>query len=59
MNGLYAEDVYRSHLEAQGNRQTVMLGVAESNVDTDLATARWALLDAQHALPESARAHGI
>jgi phosphoenolpyruvate carboxylase len=59
MNRLYAEPGYREHLVARGRRQTVMLGVSDSNVDADLVSARWTLLKAQRALLTAAEAKDI
>ncbi|MEO7386478.1 MAG: phosphoenolpyruvate carboxylase [Gammaproteobacteria bacterium] len=59
MRQLYAEPVYREHLSARRQRQTAMPGVADSNAESDLATARWALLKTQRELLETAAANGI
>ncbi len=59
MNQLYAEPGYREHLAARDGHQTAMLGVSDSNVDTDLASARWALLKAQRELLTAAEAGHI
>jgi phosphoenolpyruvate carboxylase len=56
---LHAEPGYRDHLAARGRHQIVMLGVSDSNVDADLASARWALLKAQRELLTTARARDI
>ncbi|MEO8445567.1 MAG: phosphoenolpyruvate carboxylase, partial [Gammaproteobacteria bacterium] len=59
MRQLYADPVYREHLAARHQRQTAMPGIAETNVESDLATARWVLLLAQRALLDGARADGV
>ena len=59
MRQLYAEPLYREHLEARGWKQTAMPGIADGNVEDDLSSARWALLRAQRELLESARASGV
>ncbi|MEO8224153.1 MAG: phosphoenolpyruvate carboxylase, partial [Gammaproteobacteria bacterium] len=59
MRQLYADPVYREHLSARQQRQTAMPGIAETNVESDLATARWMLLKAQRALLDGARADGV
>ncbi|MCL4720589.1 MAG: phosphoenolpyruvate carboxylase, partial [Gammaproteobacteria bacterium] len=59
MRQLCADPVYQAHLTASGRRQTAMLGVAESNVDSDLASARVALLKAQRELLAVAHQEGI
>jgi phosphoenolpyruvate carboxylase len=38
---------YREHLARRENRQTVMIGYSDSNKDGGLASARWALQNAQ------------
>jgi phosphoenolpyruvate carboxylase len=42
--------LYREHLATRGNRQTVMMGYSDSNKDGGLASARWALQNAQETL---------
>ena len=59
MRQLYAEPMYREHLIARRQKQTAMPGIAESNVESDLASARWALLKAQRELLDSARIDGV
>ena len=59
MRQLYAEPMYREHLIARRQKQTAMPGIAESNVESDLASARWALLKAQRELLETARIDGV
>lgn len=39
--------LYREHLRQRANRQTVMIGYSDSNKDSGLASARWALQNAQ------------
>jgi phosphoenolpyruvate carboxylase len=56
---LCAEPAYREHLAARDRHQVVMLGVSDSNVDTDLVSARWALLKAQRELLTAAADRGI
>ena len=52
-------DVYREHLERRGNRQMVMIGYSDSNKDGGLASARWALQNAQETLVNHVDPHGI
>jgi phosphoenolpyruvate carboxylase len=59
MRQLYAEPVYQEHLKALQYRQTAMPGIADSNVEIDLVSARWALLKAQRELLDGARADGV
>jgi len=44
---MLANDLYRTHLAQRSNRQTVMIGYSDSNKDSGLASARWALQNAQ------------
>jgi phosphoenolpyruvate carboxylase len=39
--------LYREHLRQRKDRQTVMIGYSDSNKDSGLASARWALQNAQ------------
>jgi len=59
MRQLYAEPMYKEHLNARRQKQTAMPGIADSNVESDLASARWALLMAQRELLATARADGV
>ena len=45
-------DLYRTHLRQRSDRQTVMIGYSDSNKDSGLASARWALQNAQVELVE-------
>jgi phosphoenolpyruvate carboxylase len=57
MHSLFDDPVYRRHLAARGNRQTVMLGYSDSAKDGGLLASRWALQRAQvelHALAQQA-----
>ena len=56
---LLATNTYREHLEIRGNRQTVMIGYSDSNKDGGLASARWALQNAQVTLVETVESRGI
>jgi len=53
LNSLLSTDLYRDHLEIRGNRQTVMIGYSDSNKDGGLASARWALQNAQETLVDA------
>ncbi|MEM1439800.1 MAG: phosphoenolpyruvate carboxylase [Pseudomonadota bacterium] len=59
MEGLLNNSVYRHHLERRENRQTIMVGYSDSNKDGGLASARWALHQAQAALRDVLSAHEI
>lgn len=47
LQSLLSNDLYRRHLKLRDNRQTVMIGYSDSNKDSGLASARWALQNAQ------------
>ena len=50
---LLSNDIYREHLRFRNDRQMVMIGYSDSNKDSGLASARWALQNAQVALAAS------
>ncbi len=52
-------DLYRKHLRTRGNQQTIMIGYSDSNKDGGLASARWALQNAQEALVEAVESEDI
>lgn len=56
---LFGNDVYRRHLVARGMRQQVMVGYSDSNKESGLVAANWALYRAQRALAEVCRAAGV
>ena len=47
LNALLSNDLYCEHLEYRKHRQIVMIGYSDSNKDSGLASARWALHHAQ------------
>ncbi len=53
VRALLATDMYRKHLEQRKQRQTIMIGYSDSNKDGGLASARWALQNAQISLVEA------
>jgi len=53
MEGLLADEIYRSHLEHRGSHQMIMIGYSDSNKDGGLAAARWTLHNAQRALVDT------
>ena len=59
MRALFADPLYRSHLKARGDRQTVMLGYSDSAKDGGLMASRWGLQRAQVDLLELAREAGV
>jgi len=50
LKALLGNEHYRLHLRNRHNRQTVMIGYSDSNKDSGLVSARWALQNAQVAL---------
>jgi phosphoenolpyruvate carboxylase len=52
LEALLACDLYRKHLRQRSDRQSVMIGYSDSNKDSGLAAARWALQHAQIELVE-------
>ena len=56
---LLSTKVYRDHLETRRNRQTVMIGYSDSNKDGGLASARWALQNAQETLVTTVESQDI
>ena len=53
MGRLLSSELYQAHLEYRGNEQCVMIGYSDSNKDSGLASARWALHHAQIDLVDS------
>jgi phosphoenolpyruvate carboxylase len=53
LHDLLETELYRDHLSKRGDRQMVMIGYSDSNKDGGLASARWALQNAQEKLVES------
>ena len=53
LHQLLATDLYRKHLKTRDNQQTIMIGYSDSNKDGGLASARWALQNAQETLVET------
>ena len=53
MEGLLADDLYRRHLAARGDRQMVMVGYSDSSKDGGMAASRWSLQEAQAALVDA------
>jgi len=59
LRALLADPVYRRHLAARGDRQTIMLGYSDSAKDGGILAARWALQRAQVELLAVAREAGV
>ncbi len=56
---LFADPVYKAHLDKRNHRQIIMVGYSDSNKDGGLISARWALATAQTQLAQVARKHGV
>ncbi len=59
LHTLLASDLYRTHLKRRDDRQTIMIGYSDSNKDSGLASARWALQNAQEAIANTAATAGL
>src|SRR5688500_14958902 len=59
LDALLTDTVYRTHLEARGMRQEVMLGYSDSNKEAGYLSAAWNLHRAQEGLVTAARKHGV
>ncbi|MGD2167521.1 MAG: phosphoenolpyruvate carboxylase, partial [Gammaproteobacteria bacterium] len=57
--GLLADEVYRAHVRARGDRQYVMLGYATSKRDGDIVSSRWNLDRAYRELAAVFAEHGV
>jgi phosphoenolpyruvate carboxylase len=56
---LFENRAYAQHLAARGMSQQVMVGYSDSNKESGLVAANWALYQAQSALAQLCRAHGV
>ena len=59
MEGLLADEIYRSHLKHRGAHQMIMIGYSDSNRDGGLAASRWTLHNAQRALVDTLQRRGV
>ncbi|MBT8103356.1 MAG: phosphoenolpyruvate carboxylase [Gammaproteobacteria bacterium] len=59
LESLLSTELYREHLSRRRDRQTVMIGYSDSNKDGGLASARWALQNAQETLVATVASQGI
>ncbi|HWM26859.1 MAG TPA: phosphoenolpyruvate carboxylase, partial [Woeseiaceae bacterium] len=59
LKALLSHDIYREHVTRRGNRQMVMIGYSDSNKDAGIASARWALQEAQIELVRAVTTEGI
>jgi phosphoenolpyruvate carboxylase len=59
LDRLLDDPIYRAHLCGRGNRQTVMIGYADSNKAAGIAGSRWLLRKAQVAMLEACQRAGV
>jgi phosphoenolpyruvate carboxylase len=59
LSEMLGNPLYREHLRQRGDRQTVMIGYSDSNKDSGLASARWALRNAQIDIVDTMATEGI
>jgi phosphoenolpyruvate carboxylase len=59
MRALIEEPVYRAALRAVGDEQEVMIGYSDSNKDAGYVASGWATYQAQVAISDLCREHGI
>lgn len=59
MQELFANGAYANHLQARGRNQQVMVGYSDSNKESGLVAANWALYGAKTALAELCRTHNV
>lgn len=59
MDTLYSNPVYREHIKARGDKQTIMLGFSDGTKDGGYLMANWSIYKAKEALTEVSRKHGI
>lgn len=59
MEDLYTNLNYRQHLEARGNKQTIMLGFSDGTKDGGYLMANWAIFKAKEALTTLSRKYNI
>ena len=59
LKSVLSTTLYRGHLDRRKNQQVVMIGYSDSNKDGGLASARWALQNAQVMLVEAVESEGV
>lgn len=59
MQELFTNGAYAKHLQARDMKQQVMVGYSDSNKESGLVAANWALYGAKTALAELCRAHDV
>ncbi|WP_264550951.1 phosphoenolpyruvate carboxylase [Flavobacterium sp. N2038] len=59
MEQLYTNPEYSRHLQARGNKQTIMLGFSDGTKDGGYLMANWSIYQAKICLTEISRKYGI
>jgi phosphoenolpyruvate carboxylase len=59
LDTLFRQPIYRAHLACSDDEQIVMIGYSDSNKDGGYLAANWALYEAQEAIAQACRQHGI
>ena len=59
VEALLSSSFYRDHLATRDNQQMIMIGYSDSNKDGGLASARWALQNAQVKLVDAVESRGV
>jgi phosphoenolpyruvate carboxylase len=59
MEQLYTNPEYSKHLQARGNKQTIMLGFSDGTKDGGYLMANWSIYQAKIELTEISRKYGI
>ena len=59
MNQLYNNEIYRAHLQARGNKQTIMLGFSDGTKDGGYLSANWNIYKAKETITKISRQNGI
>ncbi|MBS7253860.1 phosphoenolpyruvate carboxylase [Flavobacterium branchiicola] len=59
MEQLYTNPEYSKHLQARGNKQTIMLGFSDGTKDGGYLMANWSIYQAKICLTEISRKYGI
>lgn len=59
LDTLFTNPAYKKHLTARGMQQQVMVGYSDSNKESGLVAANWALYQAKTSLAELCRARGV
>jgi len=59
MEQLYTNPEYSKHIQARGNKQTIMLGFSDGTKDGGYLMANWSIYQAKISLTEISRKYGI